>query len=98
MSWKNSEQKAKVKVVSKINKTVRDPIIQVEIGKIGNLQVMLYSSGNFLSRSIPSSLGDLMIIKVLNLSNNQLSSQVPDEIGDLRRLDELNLSNNLIQG
>lgn len=35
----------------------------MEIGKIGNLQVMLDLSGNFLSGIIPSSLGDLMMLK-----------------------------------
>ena len=43
--------------------------IPVEIGKIGNLQVMLDLSGKFLSGSIPFSLGDLMMLEVLNLSN-----------------------------
>ena len=42
--------------------------IPVEIGKIGNLQVMLDLSGNFLSGSIPSSLVDLMMLKVLSIS------------------------------
>ena len=68
----------------------------MEIGKIGNLQVMLDLSGNFLSGSIPFSLGDLIMLKVLNLSNNQLSGQVPNEIGDLRSLAELNLSNHFL--
>lgn len=70
----------------------------MEIGKISNLQVMIDLSGNILSGTIPSSLGDLMMLEVLNLSNNQLSSQVPDEIGNLRSLDDLNLSNNFLQG
>ena len=70
----------------------------MEIRKIGNLQVMLDLSGNFLSGSIPFLLGDLMMLEVLNLSNNQLSGQVPDEIGDLRSLAKLNLSNNFLQG
>jgi len=70
----------------------------VEIGNIGNIQVMLDLSGNFLSGSIPFSLRDLMMLEFLNLSNNQLSGQVPDEIGDLRSLDKLNLSNNFLQG
>ena len=70
----------------------------MEIGKIGNLQVMLDLSGNFLSGSIPFSLRYLMMLEFLNLSNNQLSGQVPDEIGVLRSLVELNLSNNFLQG
>ena len=70
----------------------------MEIGKIGNLQVMLDLSGNFFSGSIPFSLRDLMMLEFLNLSNNQLSGQVPDEIGDLRSLVKLNLSNNFLQG
>ena len=70
----------------------------MEIGKIGNLQVMLDLSRNFLSGSIPFSLRDLMMLEFLNLSNNQLSGQVPDEIGDIRSLDKLNLSNNFLQG
>ena len=70
----------------------------MDIGKIGNIQFMLDLSGNFLFGIIPSSLGDLMMLKVLNLSNNQLSGQVPDEIGDFRSLAELNLSNNFLQG
>ena len=64
----------------------------MDIGNIGNLQVMLDLSGNFLSGIIPSSLGDLMMLKVINLFDNQLSSQVPNDIGDLRSLAESNLS------
>lgn len=54
-------------------------------------------SNNNLSGALPSQVGKLQNLKVLNLSNNNFTG-VPAEIGSLKNLELLDLSNNSITG
>ncbi|XP_048323086.2 probably inactive leucine-rich repeat receptor-like protein kinase IMK2 [Ziziphus jujuba] len=53
---------------------------------------------NFLSGTIPASLGRLRELQELSLSNNQFNGVIPNEIGSLSRLTTLDFSNNAING
>ncbi|MBT5722193.1 MAG: hypothetical protein HOI72_08405, partial [Candidatus Marinimicrobia bacterium] len=53
---------------------------------------------NQLTGEIPSEIGDLINLTILNLSGNQLTGGIPKEIGDLTNLNELDLSNNQLTG
>lgn len=54
-------------------------------------------SNNRLSGSLPSQIGNLQDLKVLNASNNNFTG-VPAEIGHLPKLEILDLSNNQLTG
>lgn len=54
-------------------------------------------SNNNLTDALPSQIGKLKNLKVLNASDNQMTG-VPSEIGQLSNLETLNLSNNQITG
>ena len=58
---------------------------------------MLTVSGNNLSGALPSQIGNLKNLKVLNVSNNNFTG-VPAEIGQLSQLEILDLSNNSLTG
>ncbi len=58
----------------------------------------LHLGGNGLSREIPSELGSLANLKVLDLSRNELGGQIPSELGSLANLVELRLSDNHLSG
>ncbi|CAM0908452.1 unnamed protein product [Alopecurus aequalis] len=51
-----------------------------------------------LSGSISPALGNLSLLRELDLGDNQLTGEMPSEIGQLRRLQVLNLSTNHLQG
>ena len=48
--------------------------------------------------TIPSELGKLTNLKVLNLSDNELSGTIPPELGKLTNLEELYLWDNGLSG
>lgn len=54
-------------------------------------------SGNSLTNALPSQIGQLKNLKILNASNNQMTG-VPAEVGQLKNLQVLNLSNNQLTG
>ncbi len=55
-------------------------------------------SGSSLSGSIPSQLGNLSNLKLLNLFHNNLSGPIPPELGKLGNLDIFDLSSNNLSG
>ena len=58
----------------------------------------LILSDNNLRRRIPSALGDLDSLIVLDLQGNQLMGTIPASLGNLTELTELDLSNNRLTG
>ena len=52
----------------------------------------------YITGSLPSSIGNLKVMKILNLHNNQIGSTIPSSIGDLTALTYLNLRSNSLIG
>ena len=68
---------------------------------IGNLckdLTNLYLGRNRFSGSIPTSIGRLSGLGVLNISYNSISGEIPHELGQLAELQELSLAGNEISG
>ncbi|MED6205130.1 hypothetical protein PIB30_015033 [Stylosanthes scabra] len=60
--------------------------------------IYLDLSYNFLSGSIPASLGAMSYLQVLNMGHNKLSGNIPDSFGGLKAIGVLDLSHNNLQG
>ncbi|CAK9142411.1 unnamed protein product [Ilex paraguariensis] len=60
--------------------------------------IFLDLSQNFLSGSIPTSLGSLSYLQVLNLRQNELSGNIPYSLGGLKVIEILDLSDNQLEG
>jgi len=71
-------------------------VVSDDVFKKTDLESLNLSS-NQLTDALPSQIGQLKHLKVLNLSNNQMTG-VPAEIGQLQNLEVLDLSNNQITG
>lgn len=54
----------------------------------------LYRSGNSIPGSIPSALGQLTTLRLLDLSGNELTSTIPSKLGQLTELSPLGLAQN----
>lgn len=52
----------------------------------------------YIAGSLPSSIGNFKVMKILNLHNNQIGSTIPSSIGDLTALTFLNLRLNSLLG
>ncbi|KAM1520983.1 hypothetical protein TB2_011083 [Malus domestica] len=72
--------------------------IPFQIGAMCRSLRFLDASGNLLSRSIPSDIGDLESLVFLDLSWNQLQGQIPAGISHLKYLKYLSLDNNNLTG
>ncbi|QHN75437.1 hypothetical protein S245_065043 [Arachis hypogaea] len=60
--------------------------------------IYLDLSYNFLSGSIPASLGAMSYLQVLNLGHNKLIGNIPESFGGLKAIGVLDLSHNNLQG
>ncbi|XP_071709548.1 receptor kinase-like protein Xa21 [Rutidosis leptorrhynchoides] len=70
-------------------------------GSIGNLSHQfkeLHLGGNMLSGNIPSEIGNLVGLSVLELSRNQFTGNIPSVIGNLQNLQYLGLFQNQLSG
>ena len=68
--------------------------VTVENGAVTELLLVF----NNLRGSIPSEIGDLTSLEILELYGNQLSSSIPSEIGNLTSLEVLWLTDNQLRG
>ncbi len=70
--------------------------ISMSIFNQTDVEVLNLSNNNLID-ALPSQIGNLKNLKVLDLSNNKFTG-VPSEVGQLKKLEILKLSNNLLTG
>ena len=68
----------------------------VHTDNLGIMALMLWENG--LTGHIPSELGSLRSLRILNLHGNELSGSIPPELGSLHSLGWLLLGNNRLSG
>lgn len=66
--------------------------------KINHLPAAVYLNNNMIKGAIPTEIGNLKLVQVLDLSNNEFSGYIPDSISQLTNLEKLDLSGNHLQG
>ncbi|XP_034710510.1 receptor like protein 27-like [Vitis riparia] len=66
--------------------------------KIPNIFIAIDLSGNNFKGQIPTSIGNLNGLHLLNLGNNNLTGHIPSSLGDLTQLQSLDLSQNQLSG
>ncbi|CAH9146891.1 unnamed protein product [Cuscuta epithymum] len=71
---------------------------EIELVKILKIFTYLDFSSNNFDRIIPSTIGALDSLYVLNLSHNSLTGNIPKTIGDLKTIESLDLSGNELHG
>eukprot|EP00584_Thalassiosira_punctigera_P022656 CAMPEP_0172573310 /NCGR_PEP_ID=MMETSP1067-20121228/136119_1 /TAXON_ID=265564 ORGANISM="Thalassiosira punctigera, Strain Tpunct2005C2" /NCGR_SAMPLE_ID=MMETSP1067 /ASSEMBLY_ACC=CAM_ASM_000444 /LENGTH=1416 /DNA_ID=CAMNT_0013365909 /DNA_START=302 /DNA_END=4550 /DNA_ORIENTATION=- len=72
-------------------------IVSADISRLDDLLVLNLAINNLTS--IPSDMGNLLKLKILNVSSNFLDQKIPSELGKLGGvLDSLDLSNNRLKG
>ncbi|KAL0329493.1 UNVERIFIED_CONTAM: Receptor-like protein 18 [Sesamum radiatum] len=71
---------------------------EMELAKILNIFTSIdFSSNNFIG-DVPSTIGDLAALYILNLSHNSLTGTIPKSFGNLTQLESLDLSVNRLTG
>ncbi|XP_034710508.1 receptor-like protein 43 [Vitis riparia] len=66
--------------------------------KIPNIFIAIDFSGNNFKGQIPTSIGNLNGLHLLNLGGNNLTGHIPSSLGDLTQLESLDLSQNQLSG
>ncbi|PIN18797.1 Serine/threonine protein kinase [Handroanthus impetiginosus] len=72
--------------------------IPKSIGNLSKVLTKFYMGGNDIYGIMPSSIGELKALELLNLSYSSLSGEIPKEIGSLQELRVLALANNMLSG
>nr|KYP37606.1 putative LRR receptor-like serine/threonine-protein kinase At3g47570 family [Cajanus cajan] len=81
-----------------IDGNMLEGVIPETIGNLSKDLSKLYMGENRFNGSIPSSIGRLSGLSLLNLSYNSISGEIPQELGQLEELQELSLAGNKISG
>ena len=68
------------------------------IRQLANLKVLYLHSNQLITGSIPSEIGQLVNLNLLELYSNQLTGSIPPEIGQLANLKGLYLLGNQLNG
>ncbi|KAL5710103.1 hypothetical protein ACHQM5_020709 [Ranunculus cassubicifolius] len=71
---------------------------QMELVKILTIFTSIDLSNNKFIGDIPTGIGNLRALYILNLSSNALSGSIPQSFGNLKQLESLDLSNNNLRG
>ncbi|XP_034710405.1 receptor-like protein 7 isoform X1 [Vitis riparia] len=66
--------------------------------RIPNIFIAIDFSGNNFNGQIPTSIGNLKGLHLLNLGGNNLTGHIPSSLGDLTQLESLDLSQNQLSG
>ncbi|KAJ0691493.1 putative leucine-rich repeat-containing, plant-type, leucine-rich repeat domain superfamily [Helianthus annuus] len=78
--------------------TVTAKGLELELVKILTLFTSIDISSNRFSGEIPSTIGRLKALYVLNVSRNEFTGSIPPSIGNLRQLESLDMSRNNLSG
>ncbi|TQD79497.1 hypothetical protein C1H46_034961 [Malus baccata] len=72
--------------------------IPKKLMELSTLSISLDLSENYLTGSLPSEVGNLVHLTMLNVSNNKLSSAIPSTLGSCTSLEGLYLDDNKFEG
>nr|XP_043633390.1 putative receptor-like protein kinase At3g47110 [Erigeron canadensis] len=73
-------------------------VLPSSLGNLSSQLTALTFSSNFIFEPLPSGIGNLVKLKVLDIGSNQLTRIVPSELGNLQNLIYLYMSNNYFTG
>ncbi|CAH1445956.1 unnamed protein product [Lactuca virosa] len=72
--------------------------LELELVKILTLFTSIDMSNNHFSGQIPSTIGRLKALYLLNVSHNEFTGSIPPSLGDLYHLESLDMSSNKLTG
>ncbi len=73
-------------------------VLPTQIGNFAKIEWLAITNNPHLSGSIPSEIGDLDSLRILNLGVNNLVGNIPAEIGKMSNLEFLVLESNQLEG
>ena len=78
--------------------TMTNKGVDILYGKVQEIFTALDCSSNRFAGEISESIGNLKVLRLLNIANNILTSHIPPSLGNLAELESLDLSQNKLSG